>query len=61
VWAAIDELWPEGISIVRVPNAALGYEWMAFATAGKGHDLLGQQKVHNSTLVGLLQAMGEVR
>jgi len=46
---------------VRVPNAALGYEWMAFATAGKGHDLLGQQKVHNSTLVGLLQAMGEVR
>jgi len=59
VWAAIDELWLEGISIARVPNAAPGYEWMAFATAGTGHDLLGKHKAHCVTLPGLLNKLDD--
>ncbi len=56
----VGDCWPEGVAVVRVANAAPGYEWMAFDSAGKHHDLMGKHRAHNATLAGLLREMGGV-
>lgn len=61
VWAAIDEFWPEGVAVVRVPNTVDGYEWMAYACTGKGYDLLGEHRAHAATLAGLLRKLHDLQ
>ena len=58
VWAAIDELWLEGVAIVRLSAPPDGWQWMAYGAAGKHADQLGKQLAHAGTLPELLKKLG---